>query len=141
VANQREGYILQLDRFKIRLGIAVATPLQIEDERLDVPEPETSFEEATRRALAYRLDLQNERDKLDDARRAVRNARNQLLPDLNAAASVTFPTDADAREGGVVYEPDDVAYSASLTLGWPLDRRAERLRLRQSVIGLQKSVR
>jgi hypothetical protein len=141
VANQREGYILQLDRFKIRLGLPVRTPMMIDDEKLDVPEPDVTFEEATLLALTYRLDLQNQRDRLDDVRRSVKNARNRLLPDLNLAASVAFPTDADAREGGVVYEPDDVSYGASVTFGLPLDRRVERLQLRQSMIGLQRSVR
>jgi outer membrane protein TolC len=108
---------------------------------LEVPEPDVTLDDATQAALAYRLDLQNERDKLDDSKRAVKNARNQLLPDFNLAANLTLPTDASAREGGFVYEPDDVAYSASATFSLPLDREIERLQLKKSAINLEQSVR
>lgn len=141
VADLRDRYILSLDRFKVRLGLPIETVVVIVPSSLDLPEPDISLEEATGLALDYRLDLQNERDRVDDSRRRVRNAKNELLPDLNLAGDVTFPTDADAREGGAVYEPDDVRYGASLTFGLPLDRENERLALRASTIGLQKAIR
>lgn len=141
VANLRDRYVLVLDRFKVRLGLPVGTPVIIVSSGLDLPEPDITLVEAVTLALNYRLDLQNERDRVDDARRAVRNARNGLLPDLNLAANVTLPTDAGAREGGVVYEPDDVRYNAGVTFGLPLDRENERLALRASTIQLQQRAR
>src|SRR5690606_4262437 len=83
LAGQREAYILALDRFKIRLGLPVSIPVVIVPSQLDIPEPDISLDGAVEAALAYRLDLQNARDRLDDALRAIRNARNQLLPDLD----------------------------------------------------------
>lgn len=141
LANQKEQYILSLDRFKIRLGIPVTTPVSITPFELPVPEPDISLARATTLALDYRLDLQNQRDQVDDTRRGVRNARNDLLPDLNLAGAVALPTDADAREGGAVYELDDVAYNTSVTFGLPLDREIERLQVRTAVIGLQRAER
>lgn len=141
LASQREAYILALDRFKIRLGLPVETPVVIEDVELFIAEPDVTPQEAARAALMYRLDLQNARDRVEDARRNVRNARNQLLPDLDLRGNVTFLTDADEDEGGVVYEPDDVRYSAGVTFGLPLDREVERLRLRQALIGLERTIR
>jgi outer membrane protein TolC len=143
LADQREAYVLTLDRFKLRLGIPVTERLAIaeRDDQADIPMPDISLEEATALALEYRLDLQNRRDQLDDRRRAVANARNQLLPDLNLRGSVGVGTDADEREGGLVFEPDDSRYLAALTLGLPLDREIERLNLRASQIGLEQAVR
>ncbi len=141
VATSRDRYVLAVDRFKVRLGMPTDVPVVIVSSALDVPEPDVSLEDATRLALDYRLDLQNQRDRIDDARRRVRNSKNELLPDLNLGADVTFPTDADAREGGAVYEPDDVRYGASATFSLPLDKENERLAVRSATIRLQQSVR
>lgn len=141
LSNLLESYKFSLDRFKVRLGIDVTEPVVILPFELEVPEPEASVEHATRAALRYRLDLQNRRDFIDDARRAVANARNQLLPDLDLDASIALRTDDDATEGGVVYELDDVEYAAGITFGLPLDREIERLNLRSQTIGLRRSVR
>lgn len=141
LASQRERYILLLDRFKIRLGLPVETPIDILplDFRLD--EPLVSLDEATRLALEFRLDLQNSRDRVDDARRRVANARNNARADLDLTAGVSIPTDADTREGGVAFDPDDTRYNAGIRLGMPLDRRIERLQIRQAVIQLQQAER
>ncbi len=143
LANQRERYVLALDRFKVRLGLPVGDQIEIakRDDQADIPMPEVTLEAAVGLALDYRLDLQNRTDQLDDRRRGVKNARNQLLPNLNLAGNVAFPTDADAREGGAVYEPDDTRYGASVTFGLPLDREIERLNLRRSQISLEQAVR
>lgn len=141
VATLRDRYVLSVDRFKVRLGMPTDVPVVIVPSVLDVPEPDISLEEATRLALEFRLDLQNQRDRVEDSRRAVRNAKNELLPDLNIAGDVTFPTDADEREGGAVYEPDDVRYGASATFSLPLDRENERLAVRSATIRLQQRVR
>lgn len=143
LAAQQETYVLALDRFKVRLGIPVGEAIVIadRDDQADIPMPDVTLEDAVALALDYRLDLQNRRDQLDDRRRNVSNARNRLLPDLNLGGNVQFPTDADAREGGAVYEPDDVRYGASVTFGLPLDREIERLNLRSAQIGLEQAVR
>ncbi len=141
LANLKEGFALSLDRFKLRLGIPVTQPVQIRQVVLNLPEPDITPDSATRIALMYRLDLQNVRDFLDDARRGVLVARNDLLPDLNVGAGVRLPTDPDEREGGVAYELNDAQYDASVTFGLPLDRKIERLNLRRSVIQLARSER
>jgi outer membrane protein TolC len=113
----------------------------IDTSELPVPEPDVTMEEAVSMALEYRLDLQNRRDQTEDAQRQVKNAKNELLPDLNVTGSVTFPTDADAREGGLVYEPDDVQYRAGATLTIPLDKKIEKLNVRSATIRYQRADR
>jgi outer membrane protein TolC len=141
LTNLLENHILALDRFKVRIGLPVREPIRIDAAEFSIPEPDVSLDRATDLALEYRLDLQNQRDKLDDARRAVENARNTLLPDLNLGGSITLPTAAGTREGGVVYRADDAQYTASILLTLPLDRTNERFALRQSAIALARAQR
>ncbi len=141
LADLRVALILALDRFKIRLGLSIDKPIEIAPITLEIREPLVTPEEAAALALEYRLDLQTQRDRVDDARRSVANARNGVLPDLNLSGSATARTKASAREGGFVYEPGDALYQGSITFGLPLDRENERLALRASQIGLERSLR
>jgi outer membrane protein TolC len=136
-----ESYVLQLDRFKIRLGMSPDTVLDVAPVQFEVPEPEIAEGEATRQALDYRLDLQNRRDQVDDARRAIRNAENALLPRLDLNGDVGVPTDPDQATGGVNFSGDDLNYSAGVTLSLPLDRRIERLSVRAAQIQLERRLR
>jgi len=137
----RESYLRSLDRFKIRLGIPVVEPINILASDLVLPEPEATPVESSLAAVRYRLDLQNRRDFIDDRRRAVANARNDLLPDLDLAGSIAVGTDPDDRVGSVDFVWDRPEYTASVTFGLPLDREIERLSLRSSIIGLQREQR
>lgn len=138
--NARESYQIAKDFFKIDLGLPVTTPIQIVPSQLDVVEPDVSLVEAARTALAYRLDYQTDQDVIGDQRRAVKNARNQLLPDLDVNLEASFFTDDDPPDF-VSLDRDGQSYTAGVTFGLPLDRRIERLQLRQSIIGIQRAKR
>lgn len=141
LASSREQYTLQIDRFKVRLGIPIERPVQVVGARIDIAEPSTTIEAATESALSYRLDLQNRRDQYVDTERGVRNARNQLLPDLDLSGGVRVPTDPDERVGQFAIDPDEASWDAAVTLSLPLDRRIERLQLRQALVRLEQSRR
>jgi len=138
--NSREAYQIAKDQFKIDLGLPVTTPIDIVPARLEVIEPDVGLVESARRALSYRLDYQTDRDVIDDQRRAVKNARNQLLPDLDINLEASFLTDDDFPDI-ISFDRDGQSYGAGVTFGLPLDRRIERLQLRQSVIGIQRAKR
>ena len=139
--SQREAYLLSLDRFKIRLGIPVERPIVLEPVSLEIDDPKVTVERAAQLALMYRLDYQNEIDRVEDSRRGVANARNQLLPDLNTALSASFNTDEDVQIGGVNFDLNDTDWRAAVTFGLPLDREIERLTLRSAMIFLERSQR
>jgi outer membrane protein TolC len=141
LASLREQYILALDRFKIRLGLDPKDPIDIAPLDFELAEPEIDEYEAARLALEYRLDLQNQRDRVTDARRAVANAENNTLADLDISGEIGVPTDLDSREGGVMFEADDTRYRAGLDLSLPLDRRIERLGVKRAVVQLERQVR
>lgn len=139
--NARERYLLALDRFKVRLGLPVEDNIIIVETDVDIPEPAISQVDAGQTALLYRLDLQTTRDRVDDARRGVANSRNQLLPDLDLAASLTARSAADDDQGSFDFDFKNTGYNASVTFGLPLDRRIERLNLRSSMISAERSER
>lgn len=139
--NSRESYRLQLERFRIRLALSPDHPLDLKQFVLALPEPDITPDDAAQRAIMLRLDLQNARDQLDDSRRSVLNAENNLLPDLDLSGSVTIPTDRDRRVGGLGFEPDDATFNIGLDLSIPLDRRIERTNLRQAQIALARAER
>ena len=141
LASLRERYILQLDRFKVRLGLNVDERITISDRIFDLPEPDITPLDAANRALTYRLDLQNDRDGVDDARRGLRNARNGLLPDFNLAGEIAVPTDDADSTGGLSIDADETEYELAATLSLPLDREAERLELRKRIIAVNAKVR
>ena len=141
LAGLRDRYRLSEDQFKIRIGLPVDQPISITPMELMLPDPDISLDEAMRRGLDYRLDLQNSRDRVLDSRRGVSNARNDVLPDLDVNARVGLPTDPDVDEGGLDYDPDELTYSAGIMLNLPLDRLEEKLRVRQSIIQLEQQIR
>ena len=140
----REQYELQLDQFKIRLGLPADAPIildQSELERLvqvglvEVPFPP---DEAVETALANRLDLANTRDQVEDASRQVEVARNNLKADLDFAASANLPSDPNQP---LDFRTDEARGSIGLSGGLPLDRLDERNAYRRSLISLQRQRR
>lgn len=141
LASSREQYTLQVDRFKVRLGLPAEIPVRLVGASIDVSEPATTVDAASASALSYRLDIQNRRDQLEDARRGVLVARDQLRADLDFNGNVRIPTDPDVREGGLAIDPDETSWEAGILLSLPIDRRIERLQLRQSLIRLEQQRR
>lgn len=139
--NARLGYALALDRFKVRLGVPGDQAIEVKQAEIIVPTLLLDPEKAQRAALAYRLDLQTQRDQVEDAARAVKNARNGLLPDLNFDAGLVLNTDPDKDRAGVDFDAGNSSYTAGMRLGLPLDRRIEQLGVRQSLISYERSRR
>ncbi len=141
LASSREQYTLQVDRFKIRLGMPVEQPLRLVGVTFDISDPATDIEAASKDALTYRLDLQNQLDELIDAKRGIEIARDQLRPDLNLTSNIRVPTDPTAREGGAAFDLDQTSWQVGVLLSLPLDRRIEALQLRQAIIRLERQQR
>lgn len=139
--NAKETYILSLDRFKVRLGISAEVPIEIQPITFELAEPDVTVTRAAELALLYRLDYQNIIDRVDDSRRAVDNARNQLLPDLDVTASASFPTDPSRQRGRLKFDSGEAEYGAGVVFSLPLDREIERLSLRSTIIALERDER
>lgn len=137
----QDNYQTALDRLKIRIGMPTDQPLRIARASVDVPVPALNPVTAVPVALSNRLDLQNTRDRVDDARRSARVAKNNLLGDLDLTASATFRTNRDRDIAGADFELSDSDYRIGLEYEMPLDRKIELAQYRRSLIQAERAER
>jgi outer membrane protein TolC len=137
--DAREVYELDLDSFKILLSLPTTASVRLSDEVPDIAEPPLSMRQAYEMAMSRRLDLMNERDRVEDARRKVDVAKNNLLADLNLTASATV----DAGENRTLsrYDWDEPQYRVGIELNLPVERFRERNAYRSSLISLERQKR
>lgn len=142
VIDEEQGYRLALDRFKVFLGLKVAT-------ELDVPETASppfvpvslDLETCVQSALAKRLDIQSAHDRVLDAERQLGVAQNQLWPDLNLTGGYSIASDGPPGSRGTELGFRNDFYSAGLTLVLPLERTAERNAYRAALIRVEQARR
>lgn len=138
--DEEEDYQFNLDAFKLNIGFPTPQELVIVPQDIDVPTPKLNSAEAVVTAWDLRLDLQTERDRVDDARRFVKVAENGLLPDLDLFGRVSAASDPDDQYGGDL-QLDEGAYSAGARLSLPLDRKIEWTIVRRAQIALERQKR
>lgn len=138
---QRERYASELDSLKITIGMPTTTPLSLKPVELASPIPHLNAVEAIKTAWRMRLDLQTAEDHVDDSRRRVEVARNNMLADLDLNASISVPTEERKPRGGTDLELGSGRYAVGMTYGAPLDRRIEQLGYRRSLIDLERTER
>lgn len=128
-----------VDDFKLLLGMDVETELQVLPAALDVNVPEVEKRDVIKLAHTYRLDVQTQRDLIDDANRRVKVATNALLPDLDltGGASVGNRTGTPARQ----FDARTGEYNVGVQLDLPVDRLAERNGYRRSLIEVDRAQR
>lgn len=135
------AYATAVDQFKILIGYPTPAPLQILPAELVVSPPALDVQAAITAALAFRLDLQNVADGVEDARRAVEVAKNNMLPDLDVFSSIGINGERNRQYQGIDLELEDSTYSAGMRLDVPLDRRQEQISLRRALINLERTRR
>ena len=139
--NTQERYATLLDAFKLRLGLTTTQPLRVVASEVTVPLPLLNMKSAVQTALQYRLDYQTSSDRVEDARRVVANANNQMLPDLDIASSARLSTDDNNGRGGLNFDAGAGNYSTGFSFGAPLDQRIERIQQRSAVIDAERAHR
>ena len=136
------NYKQSLDDFKVRqLGISAGTSLVFdmsEVEALTIHHPRLLLQDAINVALASRLDLFTERDRVIDAARRVNVRSNGLLPDLDLVLSGGL--DSDLNEP-LSFDLGRSQWNAGINLDLPFNRRSERNAYRESLIRFDQSVR
>lgn len=132
-----ETYKLSVDRFKLRIGYETDAPVAIDAEMLDLDPPVIDSRAALTSAFEWRLDLQNTRDQVADAKRAVDNARNAVLPGANLFASGSLLQNPDVFEG---IQIDDTFgnYTVGMEIDLPLDRTIEEVNVRKAQVLLEQ---
>jgi outer membrane protein TolC len=135
-----DSYQSSLDDFKILIGMPVEEDLDVVQLQLEITPPNTDSDDAVvALALKYRLDLQTASDRVEDARRAVSNSKNNLLPDVDLTGRASLGNETGNSAVGI--NSDTMDYSAGVSIDWPLDRVAERNSYRRSLISLERAQR
>lgn len=141
LASVLDDYASSVDSLKLRIGMPVSQPLAIVPAEIRVPRPALDAAESIAIGQRVRLDLQTARDQVDDARRAVKIARNQLQGDLNFNAGIDLNTDTGRDIDGLDLELRDSDYNVGLEYRAPLDRKAELAQYRSALVDLERSER
>ncbi len=136
LAGLWEAYRLGIDRFKLLINWPIDKSVTIEQRTMALGPPSSSLDSSVETALMQRLDLQTTRDRLIDDQRGVRNALNNVLPDLDLAAGIRFGSNDTFLYDAVLPSLEDLDAEASLTLGLPLNREQERIAVRSAQVGL-----
>ena len=146
LVSTKEGYETALDRFKIRIGMAVGELLDVVDQGQDEGTqavddllPDITMEDATQVAIRYRLDLLNSLDRVDDVRRGVVIAKNRILPDLDLTGRVTMTSDPNQLRAGN-FRDERVSWQGGVQFRID-DRKTERNAYRASLVGLGRAQR
>ncbi len=146
LVSAKEQLASALDRFKISIGMSVDVPLAVlsqdADENAAATEallPDVSESAAVAVAVAYRLDLLNNADAVDDTKRGVDVARNSILPDLDLTGSVAMATDPN-QKNALSYNTERTTWRGGIELRLD-DRKTERNAFRSSLISLRRAQR
>lgn len=136
------NYEDQLDDLKVALGLPVTEKIVLDSkelERLPVLDPKGTLDQAVDAALVSRLDVYNQRDRLQDAARRVKIAHQQTLPTVNAL--VNYQVGSPTNNPGLELNPGQRRINAGLDIDLNLNTKPERNVLRAAQIAEQRARR
>ena len=128
--TEEETLASLLDSFRVFLGLPEGVRIDVEDVKPTAKQADIDLDSAVAAALHNRLDLRTAEERLEDADRGVRIARNGLLPDLDLDA--TFGLDG-VRGAGWPNQYEG-SQSVGLSLVLPLDKVPDRNTYKRSLI-------
>jgi len=134
-----------LDLFKLTLSISPSVEFELDEAVLTslkdnpIDKPSFGVRSGVDTALAGRLDVANAADRVDDARRKVNVAADQLKGDLNLSVGVGVSNERDTDLTGLRTSQGDI--NADLRLDLPLEREAAKNQYRQAQIEVTRAMR
>ncbi len=137
-------YQSRLDTFRTLLAIPLNQPVVLDKEVLirllnqGVSEPSLREEECLQAALTGRLDLLTAADELEDAKRKVAVARDNLHSYLALKLHLETSSDQTEHPTWRLSQPD---YSGGLDFSFPFSRVEERNAYQRSLINLERARR
>ena len=140
--RERQSYEQQLDEFKILLSLPTSVKIELDQkelkalEAMGVVKPDYDLDAAIETALAYRLDLANSADTVEDLERKVVVAADNLGVELNLIGSAGVNSAPKTKIERLQFQ--NGTYSLGLEADLPLDRKAERNAYREALIALEQ---
>jgi outer membrane protein TolC len=139
VVDAQRSFEASLDQFKLDLFLPIETPIALADEQLDFEPVEVDLGRAIEDGLILRLELMTSEDRIEDAERALKIAKNGMMAQLDLVGNGRWRGDTTDRFGD--QSLDRFNYDASIQLTIPLERSQERQTLEQALIGLSRAQR
>jgi len=142
--NARNSYSYQMDSLKIHLGLPTESVLILDEELLKrlveagVTIPEFDLRESIRNALRRRMDLLTDYDRVEDAKREITIALDNLKPEVDL---VVYSTGSTESKPHPTFDFTDFSYGAGIEFDLPLDRLPDRNRYRSALIDLNRQQR
>lgn len=131
------NYNSSLDEFKILLGLSPSAKISVKSEELNtflkegVPPIKINLDEFLKIALKKRLDLMTAFDKIEDAKRKVVVARNNLKTELNLNVNVEDEVNKLGK----------LSYEVGFDFEFPVDKISERNEYKRRLIELEREKR
>jgi len=138
LTTTRESYYIQFDRFLVQLGLPSAMDGDLADDIPEMREIKLSESTAMELSLKNRMDLQTVRDQLEDARRRLSTAQNNMLPDVSLIGATTW-TSSDAES--IDDQTHRENWQAGVQAEIPFDQRDERDELKNAMIAVNAAER
>ncbi len=143
--SAQQSYEQQLDSFKMQLALPTEIKMELDPNELNALESKGLskinfiLDDAVKTALACRLDLANQKDAVDDAKRKVMVAADNLGAELNITAGANVNSLPRTRMTRLQFQ--NGSYNFGFEGQLPLDRKAERNAYRQALINLMRQKR
>ena len=143
-----DSYRASLDQFKITVGLPLGTEIRLDEKALseinDLGLLPITFteEEAYGIALRNRLDILNNIDQFEDARRAYKNEADRSKPRLDFTGTLTMANVGQTNyENFLDWDINRYRGTMGLQLVLPVDRLPLRNSYRQALIRFEQSIR
>lgn len=137
-------YSTGLDSFKIKLGMPPSVKLVLEDPKLEdllektLPEVKLNISEYINFALENRLDLITEYEKVEDAKRKVEIALNNLKNEINLSGKVESIGEQKERPNIDINEPE---YNVGIDFNIPFNKLPYRNEYKKALIEYERRKR
>ncbi len=141
--NSIRSYEEALDDLKILLGVPVNERILLDTKelkRLSLVHPSGALDQAMDTALYTRLDLFNERDRVQDTVRRSKIALQNTLPTVDALAGYQMSTPGPNNRGFEL-NPKERRFYGGVDIDLNLNVKPERNELRAAQIGEQRALR
>jgi outer membrane protein TolC len=135
--TEQEQLASLLDEFRVFLNLPRTVSIDVESIKPTARSADINLVSAVNAALHNRLDLKTDVQRLEDAERGVRIAKNGLLPDLDLTASWSV----DGTRTGGSAPPYMGSHSVGVELTLPFDKVADRNAYKSSLIRHQRRKR
>jgi outer membrane protein TolC len=140
--NAIRNYEQAVDDLKITLGLPVTERIVLDYKDLDdlqILTPPGTLDDALQTALTTRLDLWNNKDRVEDASRRVLIAKQETLPTLNAVVSSQVLDDPNRNDFQL--QTGNRGATIGLSTDLNLNQKPERNSLRAALVAEQRARR